>query len=166
MLTKVINRGIKVSLIMIATLAVASAIHNIARAEDETPPIFGDIYIGRRLRQDPMTVRGMSGGSIPGKEITGRGETPTGPCTGFFDEEPDHTLELEDKLDYLKLEVESPEDTTIIVSGPGGSWCNDDFDGKNPGLVGEWLPGTYNIWIGSYRREKYLPYTLQITEVK
>ncbi|GAB1537943.1 peptidase S1 [Scytonema sp. NUACC21] len=166
MLTKVIGRGIKISLV-IAGLAMVSASAMIAVAQEETPPpIFGDMMIGRKVSPDPMTVRGMSGGSVPGKQLIGKGETPTGPCTGFFDEKPDHTLELTNKFDYLKLQVESAEDTTLIISGPGGSWCNDDFEGKNPGILGEWLPGTYNIWIGSYTKDKYLPYTLRITEVK
>jgi hypothetical protein len=167
MLKKVLNRGIKVSLV-IAVLALSSALGTVASAEEDDvpPPMFGDVYIGHRLSPDPMTVRGMSGGSIPGKYIAGRSETSTGPCSGFFDEEPDHTLELTSQLDYLKLQVESPEDTTLIVRGPGGSWCNDDLDGKNPGIVGEWLPGIYNVWIGSYKQEKYLPYTLYITEIK
>lgn len=161
--TKVINRGIKLSL-MIVTLFVASVINAAAHADDRFAPIFGDLRIGREFSPDPLTVRGMSGGSIPGKEVAGRAETPTGSCSGFFDEDPDHTLELTSKFHYLKLQVESPEDTTLVVSGPGGSWCNDDFDGKNPGIVGEWLPGTYNIWIGSYKKETYLPYTLEVTE--
>ncbi|MEC4818804.1 MAG: hypothetical protein SAK29_36850 [Scytonema sp. PMC 1069.18] len=167
MLKKVINRGIKVSLV-IAMLAIAAVMTTPARAEEDDipPPMFGDVVIGRRLSPDPMTVRGMSGGSIPGRYITGRSETPTGPCSGFFDEEPDHIIELTSQLDYLKLQVDSPEDTTLIVKGPGGSWCNDDLDGKNPGIVGEWLPGIYNVWIGSYKKEKYLPYTLHITKVK
>jgi hypothetical protein len=54
----------------------------------------------------------------------------------------------------------------MIVVGPGGTWCNDDLDGKNPGIVGEWLPGIYNVWIGSYTKGQYLPYKLKITEVK
>jgi hypothetical protein len=66
----------------------------------------------------------------------------------------------------MKLVVESPEDTTLIIKGPGGTWCNDEFEGKNPGIVGEWLSGNYEVWIGSYKKEQYLPYTLKITEVK
>jgi hypothetical protein len=165
MLTKVINRGIRISL-MIAALAIASATNATSHAEEMSPAIFGDVSIGQKFSPDPFTVRGMSGGSIPAREVAGRRETPTGSCTGYFDEEPGHTLELTSQFDYLKLQVDSPEDTTLIVRGPGGSWCNDDFDGKNPGMIGEWLPGTYNIWIGSYKKDAYLPYTLHITEVK
>lgn len=60
--------------------------------------------------------------------------------------------------------MQSPKDTTIIVRGPGGIWCNDDFKGKNPGIAGQWLPGTYSIWVGSYDQTKYHPYVLRITE--
>jgi hypothetical protein len=165
MLKILLNRGIRLSF-TIVTLLVASAINSVAYAQEVPPPIFGDIRVGDNFSPDPLVVRGMSGGSIPARRVAGRAETPTGPCTGFVDEEPDHSLELASKFDYLKLEVDSPEDTTLIVIGPGGSWCNDEFDGENPGIIGEWLPGTYKIWIGSYHKNRYLPYTLEITEAK
>jgi hypothetical protein len=158
------NKTLKISLLF-TTLIATSTINTVVNAQ-ETPQIFGDIKIGHKFNPDPFTVRGMSGGSISGKRIAGRKDTLTGPCQGFFDRKPDHTLELTDKFEYLKLQIQSPEDTTLVIKGPGGTWCNDDFDGKNPGIVGEWLPGTYQIWIGSYNKNKYLPYTLQITEVK
>ncbi|MFM7363661.1 MAG: hypothetical protein ACKO11_03975 [Cuspidothrix sp.] len=130
-------------------------------------PIFQDVTIDHKFSPDPLTVRGMSGGSISGDTIAGKKETPpTGLCKGFVDKDPDHTLKLMSKFDYLKLVVDSPADTTMIIKGPGGVWCNDDFDGKNPGIVGEWLPGAYQIWIGSYQEKEYLPYTLKITKVK
>lgn len=159
-----LNRGIRVSLIMV-TLGVISALHTGSNAQ-EAPPIFGDVTINRKFSPDPLVVRGMSGGSVAGKQISGRIETPTGPCTGFVDETPDHTIKLTSNFDYLKLQVQAPQDTTIIVKGPGGTWCNDDLDGKNPGISGEWLAGNYEIWIGSYEKGKYFPYTLKITEVK
>ncbi|AFY36259.1 hypothetical protein [Calothrix sp. PCC 7507] len=159
-----LNRGIRLSL-TIFTLFVTSAIHAGVDAQ-QAPPIFGDISIGHKFSPDPFTVRGMSGGSVPGNQVAKRVETATGPCTGFVDEAPDHTLVLTSKFDYLKLQVQSPADTTLIISGPGGTWCNDEFNGQNPGMVGEWLPGTYRIWVGSYEQGKYFPYTLQISEVK
>jgi hypothetical protein len=128
--------------------------------------IFGDVTIQHPFSPDPLTVRGMSGGSIPGSQIAGTETTPTGPCKGFMDEAPDHTLKLVSKFEYLKLVVNSPADTTMIIKGPGGTWCNDDFDDKNPGVVGEWLRGTYQIWIGSYKENDSLPYTLKIMGAK
>jgi hypothetical protein len=164
MAKRALDRGIGLSL-MVFTLFVTSVTHAGADVQ-QTPPIFGDMTIGKNFSPDPFTVRGMSGGSFPGNHVAKRTETATGPCTGFVDETPDHKLEITSKFDYLKLQVQSPEDTTLIVKGPGGTWCNDEFDGKNPGMVGEWLPGTYQIWVGSYVKGKYFPYTLQITEVK
>ncbi|MBW4561573.1 MAG: hypothetical protein KME32_10550 [Mojavia pulchra JT2-VF2] len=161
---KVFNKGIRLSL-TVFTLLVASTINAVADVQP-TPTIFGDVTIGKDFSPDPFTVRGMSGGSVPGSQVAKRSETATGPCTGFVDETPDHTLELTSKFDYLKLRVDSPKDTTLIVKGPGGTWCNDEFDNQNPGIVGEWLPGTYQIWVGSYDQGQYFPYTLQITEVK
>lgn len=128
--------------------------------------IFENVTIQYPFSPDPLTVRGMSGGSIAGSQIAKTETTPTGPCKGFMDEKPDHTLKLVSKFEYLKLVVNSPADTTMIIKGPGGTWCNDDFDGKNPGVVGEWLPGTYQIWIGSYKENDSLPYTLKIMGAK
>lgn len=160
----VINQGIRLFLI-IFVLGTTSVIQAIANAQ-ETPPIFGDITINREFSPDPVKVRGMSGGSLPARQIAGRSQTPTGTCTGFFHLTPGHTLELKTGFDYLKLLIQSPQDTTMIVKGPGGTWCNDDFDRENPGIVGEWLPGIYQIWVGSYQKDKYFPYTLHITQVK
>jgi hypothetical protein len=164
MLNSVINKSIKLSLVF-ASILITSATTTIAQAE-EMPPIFGDVTIGQKFAPDPASVRGMSGGEVPGKQLAGRTETPTGPCTGYFDENPDHVIELTSKFEYLKLQVQSPADATLVISGPGGSWCNDDLLGKNPGIVGEWLPGRYSVWVGSYEKNRYFPYTLQITESK
>ncbi len=157
------NQGIRL-LIKIVTLFLV--INTIADAQ-EVLPIFGDATLKRNFNPDPFRLRGFSGGSIPGQKLAGMLETPTGLCTGFVDETPDHTLVLKNKFYYLKILVmDSEEGTTLIVKGPGGTWCNDDFDGENAGIVGEWLPGTYQIWVGSEKQGKSLPYTLEITEFR
>ncbi len=160
-----INQILKLSLLTITLLTLAN-IKFVAHADETPPSIFEDIVIGNEFDPDPLVVRGMSGGKIPANKLADRTETLTGPCKGFFDREPDHTLQLTSKFDYLKLQVQSPKDTTLMIEGPGGSWCNDDFEGKNPGITGEWLPGEYYIWIGSYNEDDYLPYQLRITETK
>lgn len=108
-------------------------------------------------------IRGISGGSIPAAEIANREMTPNGPCVGLVDEEPDHHIVLTKFFNYLSLEVSSSQDTTLVIRGPGGSWCNDDQEGKNPGIAGQWLKGTYEIWVGSYEEDNYRPYTIKIT---
>ncbi len=161
---KLINYGIKLS-VLLATVAIASVINTAAYAQ-QAPPIFGDIEIGDKFEPDPMRVRGMSGGSIPGEEITGTKDTPTGPCTGFFDELPDHILKLNTDFEYLKLVAQSSSDITVIIKGPGGTWCNDDFEGSNPGIVGKWLRGEYKVWFGSFRKDNTVPYFMDITQTE
>jgi hypothetical protein len=151
---------------IIGLICVTAEFNPVANAQ-EASPIFGDVTIQHPFSPDPLKVRGMSGGAKTGSQVAGKEQTPpTGPCKGFMDAAPDHILKLTSNFDYLKLVVQSPADTTMIIKGPGGTWCNDDFDGKNPGIVGEWLPGTYRVWIGSYEKNNHFPYTLKITEVK
>jgi hypothetical protein len=112
---------------------------------------------------DPIEVQGVSGGMVPANQAAGQEETPTGACVGFVDTPPDHTVELKGYFDYLKIQLESAEDTTIVIRGPGGTWCNDDFQDKNAGVEGQWLEGPYQIWVGTYNKDKAIPYSLRIS---
>lgn len=122
--------------------------------------VFENVRIGPST-PTPLTIKGISGGPLATRRFTEQESTITGTCTGFIDPEPDHQVTLEQFFNYLSLEIQSPEDTTLVLSGPGGLWCSDDYDGRNPGLAGAWLAGTYSIWVGSYRRETYHPYILK-----
>jgi hypothetical protein len=137
-------------------------------AQVPSPPLFDSLTLSRKFRPDPQILRGISGGAVPASEIAGRKETNNGTCVGFVDGKPDHVLTLTGFFNYLSLKIESPADTTLVIRGPGGTWCNDDApnNGKNPGIAGEWLAGTYEIWIGSYEQTKYHPYLIKITEVR
>ncbi len=134
-----------------------------ASSGQPAPEIFGNITLSPRFSPDPYIIRGASGGSIPAAIIAQRETTPNGPCVGLVDEEPDHRIVLTAFFNYLSLQVQSAQDTTIVVKGPGGSWCNDDLDGKSPGIAGQWLKGTYEVWVGSYESGKYYPYIIKIT---
>jgi hypothetical protein len=163
MLKKLLHRAVELSMIIAGSL-MFSVISDAAYAESAPSAIFQNVSIGRNFNPDPLVVNGVSGGFMDAKKIAGTPGTVTGPCTGYIDENPNHTIELTNKFDYLKLTVDSIEDTTLVIVGPGGAWCNDEFNGsKNPGIIGEWLPGNYKIWVGSYQKSKYLPYTLKIT---
>ncbi|NES25477.1 MAG: hypothetical protein F6K41_42920 [Symploca sp. SIO3E6] len=148
--------------------------------------IFEDITIEPGFAPDPMQMKGISGGCTPAgpvveqqneqnlsdgcisteDNITGVAETQTGPCVGFFDQQPDHVLELTTFFDYLSLKVQSPGDTTLAITGPGGTWCSDDSQDKNPVVAGQWLPGVYQVWVGSYEQNQYYPYIIQLSQVK
>jgi hypothetical protein len=125
--------------------------------------IFEDVTLTPNFTPNPVTVHGISGGSIPASEIAGRDETSTGLCIGFVDEEPDHVMTLTQFFDYLKLDVEGSGDTSLVIRGPGGSWCNDNFGTLNPGIEGQWFSGTYEIWIGSPTSDTYYPYVLHLS---
>ena len=129
----------------------------------KTTPMFENVKLSPDFVPDPLRVRGLSGGPISAQNTAGREETPTGACTGFVDEKPDHKIVLTEFFKYLSLRVQSSEDTVLVVRGPGGSWCNDDYQDMNPAIVGQWLSGTYEIWVGSYEPDSYHPYVLEIT---
>ena len=147
-------------------IAVVLGCKSLVSAQPATISMFESVRLNSNDIPEPLIVRGISGGSVSAKKIAGKSETSNGACAGFVDARPDHTLVLETFFDYLSLEIQSPQDTTIVVRGPGGSWCNDDAQGKNPGLAGEWLAGTYRIWVGSYNKTSYHPYILRISKRK
>lgn len=125
--------------------------------------IFENVTLSPAFAPDPASVRGISGGPQSANEVAGRSDTITGPCNGFIDQQPDHRMVLTQFFNYLKLQIQSTDDTTLVIRGPGGIWCNDDYSGKNPGIAGQWLSGTYDIWVGSYNQEGYYPYVMEMT---
>ena len=122
-----------------------------------------NITIDKKLIANPLTVKGMSGGSVTAREITNTDNTATGYCDGFVNRQPNHILKLDSFFNFLKVEVASQADTTIIIQGPGGTWCNDDVDNANPMIEGQWQPGIYRVWIGSYRANSSNDYQIKIT---
>jgi hypothetical protein len=133
-------------------------------AQSSPITIFEDVTLSPEFVPDALTVRGVSGGAIAATDLASRNETATGACAGFIDEQPDHRVDLTEYFNSLSLQIQSSEDTTLVIRGPGGVWCNDDYSGKNPGIAGQWLSGTYEIWIGSFQQNSYHPYVIKITE--
>jgi hypothetical protein len=152
--------------IFLAPLAAGITLSLPAQTQTLPNTIFENLTLRPGFAPDPSTVRGISGGEMSASEVATRSETATGACTGFVDAQPDHTIVLSEVFNFLNLQVESPEDTTLIIRGPGGTWCNDDYIGKNPGIAGQWLSGTYQIWVGSYKQNEYSPYVIRMTTQK
>ena len=121
------------------------------------------ITVNSSIAKDPLVVEGTSGGRAIAKEITQTENTATGYCDGYVRPQPNHVLELESFFESLRLEVESPADTTILIKGPGGVWCNDDTSSANPMIEGQWQPGIYQVWIGSYQANSNNEYQIRIT---
>lgn len=129
-------------------------------------PLFENIELSPKFKPDPQILRGISGGTEEVQKQSGKAQTETGACLGFIDSIADHKLTLTTGFSYLKMKVFSSGDTILLVRGPGGSWCSDDVSDRNPEVAGQWLAGTYEIWVGSYEANASHPYLLQITEVK
>ena len=121
------------------------------------------ITVDNELITNPLTVEGVSGGTINAIEITQIEKTATGYCDGFVARQPNHILKLNSFFDFLRVEVQSPADMTILIQGPGGVWCNDDSENTNPIIEGQWQPGIYKLWIGSYQPNSNNNYRIQIT---
>ncbi|MDX2256473.1 MAG: hypothetical protein NW214_13245 [Pseudanabaenaceae cyanobacterium bins.39] len=130
----------------------------------ESIRLFEDITISPNFTPQVVELRGISGGNNETQSKSGRKVTETGECIGFVDAIADHKITLTKPFRYLKLQVKSSGDTIMLIKGPGGSWCNDDSSDRNPIIAGDWLAGTYEIWIGSYEANSSFPYLLQITE--
>jgi hypothetical protein len=126
--------------------------------------LFEDIAIAPRFTPKVIELRGISGGDVETQKTSGRKSTETGDCIGFIDTDPDHKITLTKPFNYLKLQVKSSGDTVMLIRGPGGSWCSDDVSDRNPEISGDWLTGTYEIWVGSYEKNASSPYLLQVTE--
>lgn len=133
----------------------------------ETAPAIAQaarISLGSGFTPNPTVVQGTGGGTLRAAEVVGVRRTPTGPCLGYVRRSPHQRLTLTNDFSDLELHVTSDTDTTLIVEGPGGIWCNDDSDGHNPVIRGEWLPGDYSIWVGAYRPQARPSYELSIRD--
>lgn len=111
---------------------------------------------------NPTELEGTGGGDRLAADVVNTANSPTGPCLGYISEAPHEEVVLETNFSNLEMRIESELDTTLVISGPGGVWCNDDSGSKNPAIVGAWLPGKYQVWVGAYRAEQVPDYTLYI----
>ncbi len=121
------------------------------------------IIINQSNIAKPLTIQGTSGGAIAAQEISQTEKTATGYCDGYVSPQPNHLLKLESFWEFLRLEVASQADTTILVQGAGGVWCNDDAGTTNPIIEGQWQPGLYQVWVGSYQANSTNDYQIKIT---
>lgn len=121
------------------------------------------ITLGNKVIPDPLIIKGETGGKHRAADLLNTEGTSTGFCNGFVNKKPNHVLLLSNFFEFLKIEVNSNSDTSIIIEGPGGVWCNDDFHGINPMIEGQWQPGNYKIWIGSYQKNNDRNYQMKIT---
>jgi hypothetical protein len=49
-----------------------------------------------------------------------------------------------------------------LLSVNQGVWCNDDAGSANPIIEGQWQPGVYQVWVGSYQANSHNKYKIKI----
>jgi len=124
----------------------------------------GFVRLATGFTPNPTVLKGKGGGDRPASAVVNTRNTPTGPCLGYISETPHEEVILDSNFANLEMRVESDVDTTLIITGPGGVWCNDDSQGKNPAIAGAWLPGIYRVWVGAYRAEQTPDYEFYIQD--
>jgi len=112
------------------------------------------ITISPKLQSDPLVLNGKSGGNVRGN------------C-GNVSATPNQIIQVTESLPYLRLNVDSPGQPTLLIDGPGGRYCvlADSYSGSKPELSGYWQAGTYSLYIGELSQQQY-NYTLSISQQK
>lgn len=122
------------------------------------------IRLAAGFTPNPTVLTGTGGGDRPAAEVVNTRTTTTGPCLGYISPTPHEGVILDSNFANLEMRVESELDTTLIVTGPGGVWCNDDSGSQNPAIAGAWLPGEYQVWVGAYQADQTPDYELFIQQ--
>lgn len=121
---------------------------------------FGTVALRPGFTPDPHVVAGTSGGQTEARRIN-----PS--CRGWVSSNPDHIFQANGAFNFMRIFATSDQDTTLVVQTPDGQIrCNDDTYGRNPMVEGFFGPGTYRIWIGSYRQGVNARYQLNFTELR
>lgn len=120
---------------------------NLDASTDSTEPQVETIRIGDDFAE--LSREATAGGEARGNDLGIN-------CAGFISERPLLVLNVE-KEQPVRIGVQSAADTTLVVKGEGGPYCNDDFDRLDPAIE-EVLPvGTYEIYAGVYDSEMGTP---------
>lgn len=92
-----------------------------------------------------VTQAGTAGGNQDASELY-----PDNPdCLGSVASSADHVITVEGSVG-VAINVTADDDTTLVITGPGGPYCNDDFEGLNPGWQGTLAAGEYQVFVGTY----------------
>ncbi len=116
---------------------------------------YGSFTIGAGFTPDPQIGTGLSGGP-------GRASRFGSQCLGAIDTTADHVILVTSTVN-LRLVANSDVDTTLVLVGPAGVFCDDDsHGGLDPEINAVLTPGRYEAYIGNFERQGR--YTLILTE--
>ncbi|MDX2256755.1 MAG: hypothetical protein NW214_14675 [Pseudanabaenaceae cyanobacterium bins.39] len=132
-----------------------------------TPLMAQTVSLGRGFRPDPVTLAGMTGGSVSIASIAGINDN----CRGFANSSPNHTLTLTDNFPVMDLLVYTSninDDATLLLKGDNGIvvCADNNAGGLNPQINRRLPRGDYQVWVGSKNANNSFSYTLSISEVR
>ena len=135
--------------ILPSVLIISCAIASTAFAQEAV------VKVSPKLESDPLVVKGRSGGE------------KNSDC-GNISATPSQVLQVTEPLPYLKLQVQSEGEPTLLIEGPGKRrFCvlADTAAGEVPEISGYWEAGKYLLYVGDRAQGQY-PYTLSISQKK
>ncbi len=122
---------------------------------------FGTISLAPGFLPDPHIANGVSGGTVDASTLSSQ-------CRGHISSQPDHIFVATGQFNLVRVLVNAgSNDTTLVIRKPDGTYlCDDDGAnaGMNPAIQAMLMPGTYQIYVGSYLAGQNYPYNLAITE--
>ena len=129
----------------------AALVAGLATASD-----YRNFSIGAGFTPDPQTGTGTTGGARDASQAFG------GQCSGSVDTTPDHVITVTSAVN-LKLYTTSTTDSTLVLRGPSGTFCDDDSRGELDAEINAILrPGRYEVYVGHLGQTGQ--YTLTLTE--
>lgn len=117
-----------------------------------------------RFSPDPQIYMGATGGKVTLHAIA-QTDKVNGQCQGFASQQPNYVLKIKESFGLLSLKAfatGSESGLSLLVKGPDGVYCR---DASNPELLGAWVSGSYQIWVGSKKGDR-VPFRLSISETK
>ncbi len=119
------------------------------------------VPLARGFQPQPL----VTGGVI----IAGPTDASQMGCVGHIGTTPSHVLQLQTDFPMLRILVNSPQDTVLVVRGPDGSVrCNDDYQPDvsfNPVVEGSFGPGAYQVFVGGFNAGTQGQYAIGFTEM-
>ena len=140
----------------VAAVAAFAAAVMVCVGGQATAQNYRDFEIGANFTPDPQVGTGHAGGPVEASTF--------GPgCVGMIDDSPDHVVTVTSTVN-LRMYALSAVDTTLVVRGPSGTFCDDDsHGGLNPEINARLAPGRYEVYVGRFGDDTG-PYTLTLTE--
>ena len=157
--------GVKLAGLVGGAIALASASYLLPASAQVLVPSSSESVT---LTEAGIQFEGTTAGEYGLMRLAGR-DRRRRLCLGYGSEKPSHVLVLAEDTDRLSMSVASDGDTTLLVEGPRGIDCNDNYrrDSRDAAIRdGSWPAGTYRIWVGAFEQGDRINYKLLVSPSK